>query len=243
MKDEPKMREMIMRTMSLMTFEPQLRTENIHSDFTKTHQKLLAESPDWSTSATRQRMIASYWYHFVLQHFGLLILLPVVYVFIYSLDQPLIHSLGGILIGALLAFLLLYLLHYRPYFIATYLPRLETAKESYEHRQSEQFEKCRQAQMSNLALALVIYAFDKTSRMNSLQCNDQTAALLTNLFGVDQGSLKKNLELIYGKKKDLPPRKLTEIANRVEEATTFFEAINFPGGVAVLNDWKKKYSS
>lgn len=36
--------------------------------------------------------------------------------------------------------------------------------------------------------------------MNTLLCNDQSASLLMKLYGVDPGSLKKNLELIYGKK-------------------------------------------
>ncbi len=77
--------------------------------------------------------------------------------------------------------------------------------------------------------------------MNSLQCIDHHAALLTKLFGVDQGSLKKNLELILGKKKNLSERKLTEIRNQFEEAKTFFEEIQFKEGLRVLNDLEPKF--
>ena len=41
-----------------------------------------------------------------------------------------------------------------------------------------------------------------------LKCTDQDAGLLMKLYGVDKGSLKKNLELILGKKQKLQPRKL-----------------------------------
>lgn len=72
------------------------------------------------------------------------------------------------------------------------MPRLETVKEAYERKQIEQLEKCRQAQLSNFALALVFYVFDKTSGMNRLQCNDQSAELLMKLYGIDPRKYKEN---------------------------------------------------
>jgi hypothetical protein len=50
-----------------------------------------------------------------------------------------------------------------------FLPGLETVKESYERKQIEHPEKCRQAQLSNLALLLVFYVFDKTAVL--IPCN------------------------------------------------------------------------
>jgi hypothetical protein len=93
------------------------------------------------------------------------------------------------------------LFHYRPNFYSDFLPKLETIKETYERKQLEQLEKCKRVQPSNPALVLIYYVFDKVSGVNSLQCNDHYAALLMKLYGVDQGSLKKNLELIFGSKK------------------------------------------
>jgi hypothetical protein len=95
------------------------------------------------------------------------------------------------------------------------LPRLETIKEAYERKQMEQLGKCRQAQLSNFALALIFYVFDKTSGMNTLQCNDQSAELLMKLFGVDHGSLKKNLGVIYGKKGKVSSRRQTVVVSNV----------------------------
>lgn len=237
------MREMIMRAVSFMTFEPQLQITQINTEFTETLLRLQPESQHLSTVATRQRLIAKYWYNHVFRHYASILLPSLIYTAANSiyLNEPFGYFFVSIFIASILGYVLMYLFLYRPQYVSIYLPRLETVKEAFEREQLDQIEKCRQAQLSNLTLTFVIYVFDKTSGMNSLQCNDQTAARLTSLFGVDQGSLKKNLELIYGKKKDLPPRKLTEITNRLEEATTFFESINFPNGAAVLRDWKKKY--
>ena len=77
--------------------------------------------------------------------------------------------------------------------------------------------------------------------MSSLQCNDQYAGLLTKLYGVDKGSLKKNLGLIYGRKKNLPQRKYTEIQNRFKEAYTFFEEIQFKDGLHILSQLEQKF--
>lgn len=117
---------------------------------------------------------------------------------------------------------------------------METVKETYERKQIEQLEKCRQAQLSNFALVLIFYVFEKTSSINTLRCDDQSAGLLTKLFGVDQGSLKKNLEFVLGKKKKIPPRKRTEILNRFDEATDFFEEMVFPKGITILSELQKK---
>jgi hypothetical protein len=120
------------------------------------------------------------------------------------------------------------------------LPRLETVKEAYERKQIEHLEKCRQAQLSNFALALVFYVFDKTCGINTLQCNDQSARLLMKLYGVDAGSLKKNLELIIGKRKKLSGRKITEVQNRFNEAYKFFEKLKFVDGVRLLEELETK---
>lgn len=97
-------------------------------------------------------------------------------------------------------------------------------------------EKCRQAQLSNFSLVLVFYALDKSAGMNTLQCNDQSAELLMKLFGVDKGRVKKNLNLIIGKKRSHTPRKLTEIQNGFSEAYKFFDELKFSKGVRILED-------
>jgi hypothetical protein len=149
--------------------------------------------------------------------------------------------LASFFLAGVVCFLVLYVTLYRHYFTSFYLPEVETVKEEYERKTVEQLEKCRQAQLSNFALTLVFYAYDKASGENSLQCNDHYAGLLTQLFGVDQGSLKKNLELILGKRRELSVRKQTEIENRFKEAYGLLEKLQFSKGVLILKELEAKF--
>lgn len=227
---------------SFVTFDFPLQASYINAKFAKTHQKLQLEAPEWSTAATRQKLISNYWFTYVSGHFSLLFGLPALVSFFVSGGfQDINGYLGSTLMVGLLSYFVLYLFHYSPTFCATFLPKLETAKDAYDRKQYDQFEKCRQAQLSNFALTLVFYAFEKTSGMNTLLCNDHYANLLMKLYGVDPGSLKKNLELIYGKKKCILPRKQTEILNRFDEAIIFLKEIGFLKGVNILNELKNKF--
>jgi hypothetical protein len=99
--------------------------------------------------------------------------------------------------------------------------------------------KCRQAQLSNLALTLIYYVFAKAAGNITVESNDNTAALLLKLYGVDRGSLRANLELIAGsssKRKNLGERKCTEIRNRFEEARSFLKEIGFQSSDTFLRD-------
>ncbi len=148
-----------------------------------------------------------------------------------------------IFVTGIITFIVLLLFQYLPFYYTDFLPWLETVKEIYERKQLEQLEKCKRAQLSNPALVLIYYVFDKVSGLNSLQCNDQYAALLMKLYGVDQGSLKKNLELIFSKKKNLTERKITEIQNRFQEAYNFFEEIQFKEGMRILDELEQKFKA
>jgi len=236
------MKDLMQKVKSFMTFDFPLQSTYIETKFTETHQKLRLEVPEWSTAATRQQLIANYWFTYVAGHFSLLLGVPALALFFVS-DG--FHNINGFLVGILIAgiisYLALYLFLYRPAYCATFLPRLETTKEAYDRKQYDLFEKCRQAQLSNFALTLVFYAFEKSCGMNMLLCNDQSANILMKLYGVDPGSLKKNLGLIYGKKKCLLPRKQTEISKRFEEAISFFEETGFQKGINILSELRQKF--
>jgi hypothetical protein len=47
------------------------------------------------------------------------------------------------------------------------------------------------------------------------------------VYGVDNGSLKKNLELIHTKSNHLSPRKLKEVEKGFQEAFSFFEDLHY----------------
>jgi hypothetical protein len=235
------MKDLVKRAKSFITFDFPLQTAYISTKFANTHKKLQTEIPEWSTTATRQKLISFYWFTDVTAHFSIMFGLPVLMVFFIEGFEQSNFYLFSVLIAGLISYPVLYLFHYRPYFSSIFLPRLETVKEAYERKQKEQLEKCRQAQLSNFALALVFYVFNKTSDINTLQCNDQSAELLMKLYGVDPGSIKKILCVIYGKKDKLTNRKLTEIKNQFEEAFTFFEEMQFQEGIRILRELEQRF--
>ena len=234
----------VKKASSFISFDLPLEKAHIASQFASFHIKSQEHSPEWSTTATRQKLIAEYWYTHVIGHFAVLFALPALVIIAISGGfTQLPQYLTSFFIGGLICFLVLYVAIYRHYFTSFYLPQVETVKEEYERKVSQQLEKCRQAQLSNFALSLVFYVFDKASGINVLQCNDHFARLQMKLFGVDHGSLKKNLELILGKKKDMTDkkRKQTEIRRQFEEAYAFFEELQFPQGALILKELESKF--
>lgn len=230
------------RVKSFITFDFPLQADFIKTEFDAVHSKNLVEVPDWNTTATRQKLISNYWFTYVARHFSAILGLSVLTsLLINGMVSHFNLYLLGLITSTLVSYPILYLFHYRPNYNSVFLPRLEVFKEVYERKQIEQLEKCKQAQLSNLSLTLIFYVFDKTSGINSLKCTDQDAGLLMKLYGVDKGSLRKNLELILGKKQKLQPRKYTEIQNRFNEAYTFFENLGFPKGVQLLKELESKF--
>lgn len=124
-----------------------------------------------------------------------------------------------------------------------YIRLLATAMTMQREQRQETLKKCKQAQFSNFTLSLIHYVLAKLSGMSPLQCNDQTTHLLMQLYGVDPGSLRSSLEIITGsggRRKNLSPRKRTEITNRFGEAYRFFEELEFTPGIKILKELEMK---
>ena len=236
------MKEMMSRMKSFITFELPLQAGYISVQFTGIHTVQQKEVPQWSTASTRQKMIADYWFSSVIKHFALVFGLAVLSTLLFT-SEPGVSPLFAILLAGSISFPVLYLFHYYPSFTSIFLPQLETIKEAYEQKQKEGLEKCRQAQLSNFALVLIYYVFTQAGNMNAPTCNDHSATLLMKLYGVDAGSLKKNLELILvgSKRKNLTDRKKTELKNHFSEAYFFLEDIDFTSGVQKLKELEMKF--
>ena len=237
------MKDLVKKMKSFILFDFPLETTNIAAQFSDTHQKSQSETPGWSTSATRQKLISHYWFSNVTRHFSLILSIPVLIILI-STARFEERFLVSIFMAGFLSFPVIYFFLYRPYFGSTYLPRLETVKEIYERKELENLEKCRKAQLSNQALCLIFYVLDQTSGINAMLPNDQFARTLSKLYGVDHGSLKANLELILGsscKRNQLTDRKRTEIRNRFTESYDFLEELNFFDGIQILKNLESKF--
>lgn len=237
------MKDFMSRAITFLTFDTHLQAQQISLQFSQTHHKRLSEIDNWSTNATRQQLISNYWYTYVLGHFTILFSLSVGIILILGENKQHDVFIASLFFACPLAYLVLYLFQYRPKFNSTYLPLLETVKEAYEKKQLEQVEKCRQTQLSNFSLALFFYVLTKTNNLNQISCDDHSANLLTTLYGVDSGSMKKNLELILGtsKKKTLTDRKITELKNRFNETYDFMETLHFRIGIIKLKEFEARF--
>ena len=145
------MKDFMRRAIAFLTFDTHLKAQQISLQFSETHHKRQTEINEWSTIATRQQLVSSYWSSHVIGHFAVLFGVPAGILFLITggFYQPGLY-LVNVFIVCPIVYLTLYLFQYRPKFNSTYLPRLETVKEAYEKKQTEQLEKCRQAQLSNL---------------------------------------------------------------------------------------------
>lgn len=233
------MKDFVKRVKSFLFFDFPLQQASISANFNEIHEKLLAEHSEWSTSGTKQKLIYQYWSVYVIRHFFVLYGVPALLFILSQLKgSNLSYLLIIITIVGTICYFIMYLFHYRPEYCTTYLPILETVKESYDRKQFKQIEKCRQAQLSNLSLTLFFYIVSEVNGLTSLRCDDRSANLLMRLYGVDQGSMKKNLEMILGRsnKNTLTERKITEIKNRFTETYDFMESFQFAAGIRKLNE-------
>ena len=236
------MKDSVKKLRSFITFEYPLQIANISGQFSTLQLKQQTEMPGWSATATRQKLISDYWFIYVAGHFAMMFGLSTL-VTIGTHGSFENQYLLSIIIAGLLCYPVLYFFHYRPYFSAVFLPRLETIKELYERRELEQTEKCRREQLPNQTLILIHFVIDRASGMNALQANEKFAGWLMKLYGVDPRSLKNNMDLLLGssiKRKDLTGRKRTEIENRFKEAYQFFEELDFPKGIEILKALETK---
>jgi hypothetical protein len=169
------MKDFVKKVKSFAAFDFPLQTAAIASQFANTHIKLQMDIPEWSTKSTRQTLIYNYWFKHVTRHFAVLLgLAALTSLILFNYSGGVCFYLLGVLISGIISYPVMYLFHYRPYFDSIFLPILETIKEAYEKKQKDHLDKCRKLQLSNFALTLIFYVFDKTCKMDSLQCNDNS---------------------------------------------------------------------
>ena len=237
------MKDLVKKVKSFMTFDFPLQTAYISTQFSNTHARYEVDIPRWSTTATRQKVIATYWFSHVLKHCGFILAISALLVLLIKPNFQ-FSDLSVVFLAALTGFPIMLLVLYWQIYAFDFLPKLETIKESYERKQTEQLEKCRKAQLPNPTLILIHYVMDITSGVNAMQANEKFVIHLMKLYGVDPRSLKSSIELLLGssiKRKGLKGRGRTEILNRFAEAYQFFEELHFSKGMEVLKVLEAKF--
>ncbi|RFS20220.1 hypothetical protein DVR12_21130 [Chitinophaga silvatica] len=140
-------------------------------------------------------------------------------------------------------YLPLYFITYRSIYNDEFLPKLEMAIATYEGRERSWLEKCKQDQLSNRALVLLFYVFDKTSKADYLAPSDKCADLLHKLYGISPKGIKNELDLIYKKDKraKLESRHIVEVSKSFEEAYKVLETMQFEDGIKCLKSLEQQF--
>lgn len=235
------MKDIVSKVKSFVTFELPVQPAYIRASFATLHERFKKDDPDWSLSATRQKLIGLYWFKLVPLHFATLMILASILISFTKAPQVTSESAVTFFTVGLATYISLWLFHYKPIFLSTYLPNLENAREIYEGRENENLEKCRQAQLSNFSLALLFYTFSQMNKISLFRNDDRIAGLLTKLYGVDSGSLKKNIDiLICPSAYKFSERKLTELRNRFTETYDFLEVIKYSAAIDCLKQIERQ---
>lgn len=235
------MKKILRRIVPFITFDLPLQYEHIERLFVTVQRNEQQRYSGWSAQGTLKKMVSHYWYKYVLIHFSLLFGLAClvsvpINIFRGNAISP---SLIMLPIGGVIIFVVLMITHHTPFYYSDFLPKLHTIAATYEGSQLAQLEKCKQAQYSNLALVLIFYVWDKGGELNTSLTLDQLSKLLMKLYGVDNGSIKKNLELIF-KRPHLSSRKQKEIEKGFDEAYSFLEDIDYKKGTGLLKELEMK---
>lgn len=231
------------RLPSFFTFDLPVNYSHIYSRFRKTHDRQRSNYASWPATATRRQLINEYWNHAV-WHYLLLFGVAAVAVLFLSGQLNASYVLTSMTLG-IAAYLPLYFIVYRPTFTGDFLPKLETALATHEGHERAWLEKCKQDQLTNRALVLLFYVFDKTSKINYLGPNDKCADLLHKIFGSSPDGIKKALDLIHkeDKRGKLEPRHRVEVSKSFEEAFAILEAMQFKEGVKLLKQLEQDFYS
>ncbi|MET0464176.1 MAG: hypothetical protein ABW007_13520 [Chitinophagaceae bacterium] len=166
------MKDIVSKVKSVVTFELPVQPAYVHAKFTSLHERFQTEDPDWSTAATRQKLISFYWLRKVPIHFLAILVISLIALSIFGellLTDKLIVNL---FVASFSCYIVLLVFHYKPEFMRNYLPQVENATALYEQRLNEKIQKCRQAQLPNFSLTLLFFVFAQLNGIEILR-NDE----------------------------------------------------------------------
>lgn len=194
--------------------------------------------------ANRWLLISHYWFKKVPLHFLAMLLLA--WLSLTVINPGKLISLPVVIVSAFAVFLLQIFFLYLPLFMRFFLPAMYELQQKEINERVYETEKCKKAQLPNTTLVLILFALTKTAGLESLKNKNDYSELLTQLFGVDQRSIKSTIDLFWGsaqKRNKLQGRARTEIENRFSEAYNFCEALGFEKGISHLKELEVNFFS
>lgn len=234
------MKEMMKRAIAFITFEQPISKNDIEMRYQ--HYCIVNPQSNNAVQLTdaRHEIIYEYWYNHVIHFFFLLVVASITTNLAISKI-----SLPSIALAGLLSYVIMYLFCYRVIFNFILLRNVEIIGQEHKYKFDEEIRKCKKIQYSNLALVIIHNANTQLSGMDPLTCNNESSLMLTELYGVDTGSMKKNLELLFmkNKRKHFSERNKTEYKNCFEEAYSYFEKCNCLKGVEKVKKFETVFFS
>jgi hypothetical protein len=224
---------------SVIYFDQPLRTNYVAAEFSIQHQKYQRQYSNWPFGATRRKMVTRYWFQEAFPNFVMIFITGI------SLTLPFYSTwrefLPSTFLVGFISFLTLTGFIYFPAFYSDFLPKLDAIIADQEKlaSHSEDTKRCKRTQFSIPTLTVIFYVFCKTGNIPLPAANDQSAVLLNKIFGTTNGSLKDNLSRLYNISR-LSVKERAEIRKGIEAARTFFEELDSPPALQVLDQLELK---
>ena len=222
-----------------ITFNSPLSDDTIHDRFVIAHKSHSSKYTHWSLAATRKKIIASFWCRQVPLHFVALIGTAMIFSFPFSHNRPLYFFC--LMVASMLSFVILFFIIYLPSYYSIFLPVLDNIINEQEKTLAteEETKKCRRTQFSGPTLIVIYYALFKIGSIPLLPCNDGSAGLLNNLFGLDRGMLKQNLARLH-KIGSLSTKERAEFQKGIDNARKFFMGTGSEKALSIIGQLEQK---
>jgi hypothetical protein len=232
------MKDLMTRVKSFITFDSPSRLEHINELFSNIHAQNIREFPSWSLAATKKKVIAEYWFRQVLIHFGVILMVSVLFLLPFCQWQFIGQAA---FVGGGISFVILTISNYWPTFYSNFLPKLDyiISEKEKQIALAGEMNKAKRKQFLAPTLSIIFYTFCKTSGSPTLAPNDQSAKILNKLYGTDPDKLKENLSRLY-KPANLSPKEKAEIQKGIDHARDFFCEIDNKKAGIVLDELQQK---
>jgi hypothetical protein len=230
--------------MKLNTLIPDLSfsQETFFKTFQDQHENFQNQFPFWSLSATRRRLITTFWLKNVFfDNFLILILAGSVITWISHIHQPVQQLFMAAPLAFFLAFLSLFIFMYYPAFHIEFLPQLDNCMENYKGKQLEVIQECKKEQHSVITIMLIQHVGHLLAGLDPIINNTANAQLLARQNGISIKSVGSALNLIMRGDWDRKSiRKRTEILDDFESAKEHFKQLSAAKAIIILDQLQQK---
>lgn len=211
--------------MQLSQFFPALPFEQqqVSNAFKALHQQHVERHDQWSLSASRSKILVTYWLEIFTRHFFPLWIAGLVMVFLLSPASLSMVFPACVAAGAAVFLCLLPTL-YIPYYYIEFIPLLENCLEEYRQQYLDGIQKCKKEQYPVLTLLLIEHVSEELMDCPQATISDLYINLLSRKYGVSRKMVDSVLRIVKHRQWDRKKiRKRTEIMEAFAMATDHFD--------------------